>query len=85
MCEVPLNDMFGCKSLASRVPGRASFACEKGAGTDHSLLPRADASQLRGMTQGKGEFTMEYIRHSPVLPNVQKDMIEAHKAFVGKK
>jgi elongation factor G len=34
------------------------------------------ASQLRGMTQGKGEFTMEYKKHAPVLANVQKEMIE---------
>ncbi|KAG9123710.1 Elongation factor G, mitochondrial [Ceratobasidium sp. 392] len=37
------------------------------------------ASNLRGMTQGKGEFSMEYKTHQPVLPNVQKDMIDAYR------
>ncbi|WWD22737.1 elongation factor G, mitochondrial [Kwoniella shandongensis] len=37
------------------------------------------SSQLRGMTQGKGEFTMEYKSHQPVMANVQKDMTEAFR------
>ncbi|GHJ87056.1 hypothetical protein NliqN6_3458 [Naganishia liquefaciens] len=37
------------------------------------------SSQLRGMTQGKGEFSMEYKTHAPVMPNIQKDMVEAYR------
>ncbi|AFR97844.1 elongation factor G, mitochondrial [Cryptococcus neoformans C23] len=37
------------------------------------------SSQLRGMTQGKGEFSMEYKNHQPVLPNIQKEMAEAFR------
>ncbi|OAX40090.1 translation elongation factor G [Rhizopogon vinicolor AM-OR11-026] len=37
------------------------------------------SSQLRGGTQGKGEFSMEYKNHMPVLPNVQKELEEAYR------
>ncbi|KAL0066227.1 Elongation factor G, mitochondrial [Marasmius tenuissimus] len=37
------------------------------------------SNQLRGSTQGKGEFSMEYKTHMPVLPNLQKDMEEAYR------
>ncbi|KAI0321737.1 P-loop containing nucleoside triphosphate hydrolase protein [Amylostereum chailletii] len=37
------------------------------------------SSQLRGATQGKGEFSMEYKNHMPVLPNVQKELEEAYR------
>ncbi|SCZ90436.1 BZ3500_MvSof-1268-A1-R1_Chr1-3g01989 [Microbotryum saponariae] len=40
---------------------------------------------LNDMFGCKGEFSMEYLRHAPVLPNVQKEMIEAHRAFTTKK
>lgn len=38
------------------------------------------SSNLRGMTQGKGEFSMEYKCHAPVLGNVQKEMIDSYRS-----
>lgn len=37
------------------------------------------SNQLRGSTQGKGEFSMEYKQHSPVLPNLQKELEDAYQ------
>ncbi|TEB26712.1 elongation factor G, mitochondrial [Coprinellus micaceus] len=40
------------------------------------------SNQLRGSTQGKGEFSMEYKHHMPVLPPVQKELEEAYKKTI---
>jgi elongation factor G len=37
------------------------------------------SNQLRGSTQGKGEFSMEYKDHQPVLPNLQKELEDAYR------
>lgn len=37
------------------------------------------SNSLRGSTQGKGEFSMEYKNHVPVLPHLQKELEEAYK------
>ncbi|KAJ1674974.1 Elongation factor G, mitochondrial [Spiromyces aspiralis] len=34
------------------------------------------STELRSATQGKGEFSMEYKKHAPVLPNIQEEMIK---------
>ncbi|GJJ74542.1 elongation factor G [Entomortierella parvispora] len=37
------------------------------------------ASEIRGQSQGKGEFSMEYLRHQKVLPQEQAELIKAYQ------
>lgn len=43
------------------------------------------SSQLRGLTQGKGEFSMELKDYQPVMPNVQREMEADYKKQLAKK
>jgi len=37
------------------------------------------STELRSLTQGKGEFSMEYHQHSPVTKNVQEELMEKYR------
>ncbi|KAJ8876927.1 hypothetical protein PR048_021377 [Dryococelus australis] len=41
------------------------------------------ASELRSNSQGKGEFSMEYSRYSPVLPSVQERIVQQYQESMG--
>lgn len=43
------------------------------------------SSQLRGLTQGKGEYSMELKTYSPVMPNIQKDMENEYRKSLQQK
>lgn len=36
-------------------------------------------TDLRSATQGKGEFTMEYKSHQPLMRNEQEEMVKMHQ------
>jgi elongation factor G len=41
------------------------------------------STELRSSTQGKGEYSMEYSRYTPALPDVQNQVIQRYQESLG--
>lgn len=64
--DVPLSRMFG-------------FSTDLRSSTQVSSAQLREGSDLTCMLQGKGEFTMEYKEHQPVLPDMKASLMKKYQ------
>ena len=85
MCEmivVSILHMRACPGFA-KAQHHELTGCESEVHSCAAQVPLNDmfgySTGLRSMTQGKGEFTMEYARHSSVTADRQADLTATHR------
>jgi translation elongation factor EF-G len=87
-------DHEGRRHGAQRVPGRAARQSDAPQGHHHATENINDyvnvtaevglskmfgySTELRSITQGKGEFAMEYKRHAPIPRDEQEELVKAY-------
>ena len=75
---IPLKGTPGAHNAITDVPG-----IEVGYVTIESEVPLREmfgyASDIRSITQGKGEFTMEFMKYQPLPKSIQEQIIKDFK------